>query len=74
MHLDWPARPRAAWRRMPVAAGLVRTGAPEVAGQPVRPRYASGRLMSLRPGGQSQTISAGMYAAEHQCAFWNAPA
>jgi hypothetical protein len=28
--------------------------------------------MSLRPGGQSQLISAGTYAAEHQCGFWNA--
>jgi carboxylesterase type B len=45
---------------------------PQVPGQPVWPRYASGRLMSLRPGDQSQTISAGAYAAEHQCAFWNA--
>jgi hypothetical protein len=36
------------------------------------PRYASGRLMSLRPGNQSQTISAVTYGAEHQCSFWNA--
>jgi hypothetical protein len=28
--------------------------------------------MSLRPGDQSRTISAGTYAAEHQCSFWNA--
>jgi len=47
-------------------------GAPEVPGQPLWPRYTSGQLMSLRPGGQTQTISAGTFAAEHQCSFWNA--
>jgi carboxylesterase type B len=48
------------------------TGAPEVAGQPTWPRYASGRLMSLRPGDQTQTITADTFGAEHQCSFWNA--
>lgn len=48
------------------------TGAPEVAGQPAWPRYTSGRLMSLRPGDQTQTITAATYGAEHQCSFWNA--
>jgi hypothetical protein len=38
-------------------------------GQAAWPPYASRRLMSLRLGSQSQTISAGTYAAEHQCAF-----
>jgi len=47
-------------------------GAPVVPGQPLWPRYTSGQLMSLRPGGQTQTITAGTYAAEHQCSFWNA--
>ena len=51
---------------------FVRTGAPEVPGQPRWPRYTSERLMSLQPGDQSRTISAGTYAAEHQCSFWNA--
>jgi carboxylesterase type B len=48
------------------------TGVPEVSGQPLWPTYTSGRLMSLRPGDQTQTIAAGTFAAEHQCAFWNA--
>jgi para-nitrobenzyl esterase len=47
-------------------------GAPEVPGQPRWPRYTSSQLMSLRPGGQTQTITAGTFAAEHQCSFWNA--
>jgi carboxylesterase type B len=51
---------------------FVRTGTPEVAGEPFWPTYPSNRLMSLRPGDQSRTISAGTYAAEHQCSFWNA--
>jgi para-nitrobenzyl esterase len=48
-------------------------GAPEVFGQPWWPRYTSGQLMSLRPGGQTQTITAATYSAEHQCSFWNTP-
>lgn len=48
------------------------TGAPEASGQPRWPGYTSGQLMSLRPGGQTQTISAGTFAAEHQCSFWDA--
>jgi carboxylesterase type B len=51
---------------------FARTGTPEVAGEPFWPTYTSDRLMSLRPGDQSRTISAGTYAAEHQCSFWNA--
>ncbi len=35
------------------------------------PSYASRQLMSLRPGGQTQTITAAAYSAEHQCSFWN---
>jgi hypothetical protein len=31
-----------------------------------------GALMSLRPGGQTQTIPAGTFAVEHQCSFWDA--
>jgi para-nitrobenzyl esterase len=46
-------------------------GAPEAPGQPLWPRYASGQLMSLRPGDQTRTIPAAQYAAEHQCSFWN---
>jgi para-nitrobenzyl esterase len=48
------------------------TGAPEVPGQPMWPTYPSGRLMSLRPGDQTQAITAGTFASEHQCSFWDA--
>jgi para-nitrobenzyl esterase len=51
---------------------FVATGRPEVLSQPAWPRYTSGQLMSLRPGDQSQTISAATFGAEHQCSFWNA--
>jgi carboxylesterase type B len=49
-------------------------GAPDASGQPAWPRYAGsgGQLMSLRPGGQTRTITGGTFAAEHQCPFWNA--
>ena len=48
------------------------TRTPEVRGQPLWPTYTSGRLMSLRPGGQTQTITGGTFAAEHRCSFWDA--
>jgi len=51
---------------------FVATGRPEVPGQPTWPKYSSGQLMSLRPGDQTQTISAATFGAEHQCSFWNA--
>ena len=51
---------------------FVITGRPEVPGQPLWPRYGSGQVMSLRPGGQTQLISAATFGAEHQCSFWNA--
>jgi carboxylesterase type B len=51
---------------------FVTTGRPEVPGQPAWPRYSSGQLMSLRPGSQTQAISAATFGAEHQCSFWDA--
>jgi para-nitrobenzyl esterase len=51
---------------------FVATGAPEAWGQPAWPQYTSDQLMSLRPGDQTQTITAPAYGAEHQCSFWNA--
>ncbi len=51
---------------------FTRLGAPEAAGQPFWPAYTSRQLMSLRPGGRSQTIPAATFGAQHQCGFWNA--
>ena len=51
---------------------FARLGVPEAPGQPFWPTYTSRRLMSLRPGDQSRTISAATFGAEHQCAFWDA--
>jgi carboxylesterase type B len=48
-------------------------GAPRAPGQPYWPAYTSHLLMSLRPGGQSRTITAATFDAEHQCAFWDVP-
>jgi len=47
-------------------------GAPEAPGQPIWPTDNGGRLMSLRPGDQSQVISGTTFGAEHQCSFWDA--
>jgi carboxylesterase type B len=53
---------------------FTRLGVPEAPGQPSWPTYTSRQLMSLRPGGQSRTIPAATFAAQHQCGFWNAQA
>jgi carboxylesterase type B len=53
---------------------FTRLGVPEAPGQPSWPAYTSRQLMSLRPGGQSRTIPAATFAAQHQCGFWNAQA
>lgn len=50
---------------------FISRGRPDVPGQPAWPAYTSGQLMSLRPGGQSQTITSAAFAAQHQCAFWD---
>ncbi len=50
---------------------FARFGAPQVFGQALWPAYGSGRMLSLRPGGQSVPLSDAEYAAEHKCAFWN---
>ena len=50
---------------------FVRTGRPDVAGQPAWTEFgAARRVLSLRPGGQSQLLPDATLAAEHKCAFW----
>jgi para-nitrobenzyl esterase len=36
------------------------------------PHHATSRILSLRPGGATVTISDAEYAAEHNCDVWNA--
>lgn len=55
---------------------FTKAGTPEAAGQPAWPAYSAGagahaKLMSLRPGGQSRTIDAATFGAQHQCTFWD---
>ena len=55
---------------------FTKSGSPNEAGLPGWPAYApraagGGRLMSLRPGGASRTITMTAYGAEHQCSFWD---
>lgn len=52
---------------------FVRQGTPSAPGTPAWSAYARGQLMSLRPGGQSQPITAAAFAAQHQCSFWDTP-
>jgi para-nitrobenzyl esterase len=47
------------------------SGSPQVSGQAPWPQYATGRLMSLREGNRSRAIPSRVFAAEHQCSFWN---
>jgi carboxylesterase type B len=52
--------------------GFVFTGSPNARGQAYWPRYnLTHRIMSLRPAGESRTISRAAYRNEHQCAFWD---
>ncbi len=50
---------------------FARTGTPEVSGQPAWPQYATGELLSLRPGGETTAITDAEYGDEHQCTFWS---
>jgi carboxylesterase type B len=67
-----PAQLRLSRQMVTWWGAFTRLGAPEAPGQPAWPSYTSGRLMSLRPGDRSRTIPAATFAADHQCAFWNA--
>jgi carboxylesterase type B len=50
-------------------------GNPNFQGLPSWPQFnVDGRIMSLRPDGQSQTISTAQFRAEHQCGFWDSMA
>ena len=52
--------------------GFVFTGSPNAHGQAYWPSFnRTHRIMSLRPAGQSRTISRAAYRAEHQCDFWD---
>ena len=52
-------------------AGFVFHGSPNFHGQAYWPRYdTTHQIMSLRPGGRSQTISRAAYRQEHKCDFW----
>jgi len=51
---------------------FVRTGSPNADQWTNWPKLnSSGRILSLRPGGQSQTITGAGFGAEHQCGFWD---
>ncbi len=51
---------------------FAKSGSPNAPGQPTWPAYSStAKMMSLRPGHQTQTITASTYSTEHQCTFWN---
>jgi carboxylesterase type B len=52
--------------------GFIFTGRPEARGRADWPRYdRTHRILSLRPAGQSRTITRAAYRAEHQCGFWD---
>ena len=54
-------------------AGFARSGSPNWPGLTHWPSFnRSGRIMSLRLGGMSRTISTDTYRTEHQCGFWDA--
>jgi para-nitrobenzyl esterase len=51
---------------------FVRSGRPAVAGQSPWPEYGSSRkLMALEQGSASGAVPASLFAAEHNCGFWD---
>ena len=55
---------------------FAKTASPGAAGEPHWPTYSASagsnaKLISLRPGDQTQDITAATYSAEHQCSFWD---
>ncbi|HLI61377.1 MAG TPA: carboxylesterase family protein [Solirubrobacteraceae bacterium] len=51
---------------------FVRSGRPSVRGQSAWPSYgASRRLMALEEGSSSGAVPSSLFAAEHDCAFWD---
>ncbi len=65
-----PAQLRLSDEMLRYWGAFVRLGAPAVANQPPWPRLSTGRLLSLRPGGETRTVPDSEFAAEHKCAFW----
>lgn len=52
--------------------GFIFNGTPNFHGLVTWPTFSStGRLLSLRPGGRSQTITTAQFRAEHSCSFWD---
>jgi carboxylesterase type B len=49
---------------------FTRFGVPYAPSRADWPAYSSGRILSLRPGGQTAAIGDAEFAAEHKCAFW----
>ncbi|MGW0943541.1 carboxylesterase/lipase family protein [Streptomyces sp. NPDC002623] len=53
---------------------FTKTARPDVVRQPAWPRYrpaAGGLMLSLQAGGRSALVDDDLYAAEHQCSFWD---
>ncbi|MBA6440339.1 MULTISPECIES: carboxylesterase/lipase family protein [Streptomyces] len=50
---------------------FVKHANPTTAGQEAWPSYRSGKYMSLLPGEDSQALEVEVFAARHQCSFWN---
>jgi para-nitrobenzyl esterase len=54
--------------------GFVFRASPNAPGLTNWPRFdLSGKIMSLRPAGQSTAITTAEFRAEHQCDFWDTP-
>ncbi len=71
-----PAQQQLSRQMIAYWGAFTKSGSPQAPGQPHWPAYsgargANARLMSLRPGNQSRTITAGTFGAEHQCSFWD---
>ncbi|WP_051831610.1 carboxylesterase/lipase family protein [Streptomyces violens] len=50
---------------------FVKHGNPATPGLAAWPSYRGAKYMSLLPGGESRALKSEVYAARHQCSFWN---
>ena len=67
-----PAQLKLSRQMVSVLGRVRRPRAPEAAGEPPWPRYTSRPADVAAARRPDPTISAGTFAAEHQCSFWNA--
>jgi para-nitrobenzyl esterase len=50
---------------------FARTGDPTAPNTPIWPQFTTGNLLSLAPGGDSESMSIAQIEQIHNCGFWD---